>query len=187
MYSIAMDVGKYRTYGIVERDGEITKEGFQSFLDGIDHATVIVEASSTIDRIVSMLPEHEIRVANPMKVRLISESMKKTDRNDAHILLDLFRKQYMPESYLPSKYICEARNMCRNRNFLIRQRTAVKNRIRDRAYRLGFDFKGYISFAASSNNLTSSSERFQPTELQFSLTCSGFDALGIGKTLLYFE
>ena len=78
MYSIAMDVGKYRTYGIVERDGEITKEGympttkegFQSFLDGIDYATVIVEASSTIDRIVSMLPEHEIRVANPVKVRL---------------------------------------------------------------------------------------------------------------------
>ena len=28
MYSIAMDVGKYRTYGIVERDGEITKEGY---------------------------------------------------------------------------------------------------------------------------------------------------------------
>ena len=87
-------LGKYRTYGIVERDGEITKEGympttkegFRSFMDGIDHATVIVEASSTIDRIVSMLPEHEIRIANPMKVRLIAESMKKTDRNDAHIL-----------------------------------------------------------------------------------------------------
>jgi transposase len=151
MYSIAMDVGKYRTYGIVERDGKITKEGympttkegFRSFMDGIDHATVIVEASSTIDRIASMLPEHEIRVANPMKVKLIAESMKKTDRNDAHILLDLFRKQYMPESYLPSKEIREARNICRNRNFLIRQRTAVKNRIRDQAYRLGFDFKGY--------------------------------------------
>jgi hypothetical protein len=28
MYSIAMDVGKYRTYGIVERDGKITKEGY---------------------------------------------------------------------------------------------------------------------------------------------------------------
>ena len=45
---------------IVERDGKITKEGympttkegFQSFMDGIDHATVIVEASSTIDRML---------------------------------------------------------------------------------------------------------------------------------------
>ena len=66
---------------------------------------MIVEASSTIDRIVSMLPEHEIRVANPMKVRLIAQFMKKTDRNDAHILLDLFRKQYMPESYSSKREI----------------------------------------------------------------------------------
>ena len=50
MYSIAMDVGKYRTYGIVERDGKITKEGyipttkegFRSFMDGIEHATVVL-------------------------------------------------------------------------------------------------------------------------------------------------
>ena len=62
-------------------------------MDGIDHTTVIAETSSTIDRIVSMPPEHEIKVANPMKVRLIAESAKKTDRNDAHILLDLFRKR----------------------------------------------------------------------------------------------
>ena len=86
MYSMAMDVGKYRTYGIVERDGKITKEGFRSFMDGIDHATAIVEASSIIDRIVSMLQEHEIRVANPMKERLIAESMKKIDRTNAHLL-----------------------------------------------------------------------------------------------------
>ena len=43
-----------------------------------------------------MLPEHEIRVANPVKVRLISESMWQ-ERNDAHILLDLFRKQCISE------------------------------------------------------------------------------------------
>ena len=71
MYGIAMDVGKYKTYGIIERDGEIVKEGyvltnreeFNKFLEGIEEATVIVEASSTIDRIVSYLPGHNIRVA----------------------------------------------------------------------------------------------------------------------------
>ena len=55
-----------------------------------------MEASSTIDGMASMLPNHEIGVANPMKVRLIAESMKKADRNDAHILLDLYNKSYMP-------------------------------------------------------------------------------------------
>ena len=51
MSSIVMDIGKHRTYGIVERYGEITKErympttkeGFRSFIDGIGRATVIVE------------------------------------------------------------------------------------------------------------------------------------------------
>ena len=50
-----------------------------------------------MNRIVSMFPEQEIKIANPMKVRLIAESMKNTDRNDAHILPDLYNKSYMPE------------------------------------------------------------------------------------------
>lgn len=151
MYNVAMDVGKYKTYGIIEKDGEIVKEGyvltsreeFNKFLDGISEATVIVEASSTIDRIVSFLSGHKIRVANPAKVRLIAESMNKTDRNDAHILLDLYRREYMPESYLPSREISESRNICRSRNFLVRQRTAIKNRIRDQSYRFGMDFDSF--------------------------------------------
>ena len=134
-----MDIGKRKTYGIIEKDGEIVKEGyvltsreeFNKFLDGISEATVIVEASSTIDRIVSFLPGHNIRVAHPAKVRLIAKSMNKTDRNDAHILLDLYKREYMPESYLPSREISESRNICRDRNFLVRQRTAIKNCIRD--------------------------------------------------------
>ena len=64
MYNVAMDIGKRKTYGIIEKDGEIVKEGyvltsreeFNKILDGISEATVIVEASSTIDRIVSFLP-----------------------------------------------------------------------------------------------------------------------------------
>ena len=157
MYNVAMDIGKRKTYGIIEKDGKIMKEGyvltsreeFNRFLDGIGEATVIMEASSTIERIVSFLPGYNIRVANPAKVRLIAESMNKTDKNDAHILLDLYKKEYMPESYLPSQEIREARNICRNRNFLVRQRTAIKNRIRDQSYRLGIDFNGFTKKSLS--------------------------------------
>ncbi|MCL4412103.1 MAG: transposase [Candidatus Thermoplasmatota archaeon] len=110
---------------------------------------MIVEASSTIDRIVSFLSGHNIRVAHPAKVRLIAESMNKTDRNDAHILLDLYKREYMPESYLPPREISESRNICRNRNFLVRQRTAIKNRIRNQSYRLGMDFDGFTKKSLS--------------------------------------
>ena len=72
MYNVAMDVRKYKTYGIIETDGEIVKERyvltsreeFNKFPEGIEEATVIVEASSTIDRIVSFLHGQKIRVAN---------------------------------------------------------------------------------------------------------------------------
>ena len=39
----------------------------------------------------------------------------------------------------------------------------------------------------SSNSAISSVDIKKFDEPQFSFTCSGFDALGIGKTLLYFE
>ena len=157
MINVAMDVGKNRTYGVIEEDGKIVKEGyvltsreeFDKFLDDVSEATVIVEASSTIDRIVSFLPGHNIRVANPLKVRLIAESMNKTDRNDAHILLDIFKREYMPESYLPPREISESRNICRNRNFLVRQRTAINNKIRDQSYRLGMDIDDFTKKSLS--------------------------------------
>ena len=66
--------------------------------------------------------------------------MNKTNRNDAHVLLDLYKRSRMPESYLPPDDVREARNICRNIYFLVRQRTAVKNRIRDQSHRLGIDF-----------------------------------------------
>ncbi|MEM0135818.1 MAG: hypothetical protein QXU18_11460 [Thermoplasmatales archaeon] len=57
MYSVAMDVGKHKTYGIVKRDGTIVKEGylrtnrdeFDRLLEGTELVIVIVEASPSIN------------------------------------------------------------------------------------------------------------------------------------------
>ncbi len=78
-----------------------------------------------------------------MKVKIIATSVNKTDKNDAYTLLRMYKAKYLPQSYLPEKKVRDERNLCRNRNFLIRQRTAIKNRIHDQAYRLGIDFKSF--------------------------------------------
>ena len=39
--------------------------------------------------------------------------------------------------------IRRSRDLTRNRIFLVKQRTAVKNRIRDQAFRLGMDFRDF--------------------------------------------
>ena len=153
MANIAIDVGKRKSYFVVEQDGKIVKESyvktdresFSSLLGEYPGSSIVMEASSTIDRIAPYVEEYssDITVAHPMKLKVISQSMKKTDRNDAHILLELNRLGYVPESYLPSVDIRRSRDLCRNRAFLVKQRTAVKNRIRDQAYRLGIDFRDF--------------------------------------------
>ncbi len=153
MTNVAIDVGKRKSYFVVEQDGSVVKEcyvktdreSFSAVLKDYPGSSVVMEASSTIDRIAPYVEYYtsDIKVAHPMKLKVISQSMKKTDRNDAHILLELNRLGYVPESYLPSVDVRRSRDLCRNRAFLVKQRTAVKNRIRDQAFRLGMDFGNF--------------------------------------------
>jgi transposase len=153
LMNVAIDVGKKSSYIVVENNGNITtegyvpttKDGFSTYLSGLDKPTVIVEASSTMDRVAALLEEYDanVKVAHPRNVKLIAESTKKTDKNDAHTLLNLYKAGYLPEAYLASKEVRDGRNLCRNRDFLVKHRTAVKNRIHDQAFRLGIDFKGF--------------------------------------------
>lgn len=148
---IGIDLGKRRSY-VVMQEGEVivkegytdtSKEGFEDFFGDTTNANVVVESSSSTNRVAALLEGHSIIVANPMKVRVIAQSVKKTDKIDAHTLLDLYKKDYLPRSWLPDHKTRDLRDMCRNRDFLVRQRTAVKNRIRYLMYTEGMEFRGF--------------------------------------------
>ena len=148
---IGIDLGKRKSYVVMEEGGEVvkegytetSKEGFEEFFGGVVHANVVVEASSSTNRVAALLEGHNLTVANPMKVKVIAQSVKKTDKIDAHTLLDLYKKDYLPESWLPDRKTRDLRDLCRNRDFLVRQRTAVKNRIRYLMYIEGVEFGGF--------------------------------------------
>ncbi len=154
---IGIDLGKRKSYVVMEDVGEVvkegytetSKEGFEEFFGGVTHANVVVEASSSTNRVAALLEGHNITVANPMKVRVIAQSVKKTDKIDAHTLLDLYKKDYLPRSWLPDHKTRNLRDLCRNRDFLVRQRTAVKNRIRYLMYTEGMEFRGFNRHALS--------------------------------------
>ena len=150
--NIAIDLGKQKSYVVMEdndiqiKEGyvETTKESFTEFFGDTKNPNLIVEASSTLNRIANMFEEYaNITVANPTKVRLIAESVKKTDKVDAHVLMDLYKKDYLPRSYLPPKEIRDARDLCRDRALLVKQSTGLKNKIRYHAYCLGINFKTF--------------------------------------------
>ncbi len=146
---IAIDLGKRRSYVVMEDNGrpvkegyvETTKDGFSTFFGNVDSPKLIVESSSTTNWVANMFEGYDITVAHPAKVRLIAQSVKKTDKTDAHTLMDLYKKDYLPKSYLPPREIRDARDLCRDRALVVGQRVAIINKIKYHAFCLGIEVK----------------------------------------------
>ncbi|WP_168063467.1 IS110 family transposase [Candidatus Manganitrophus noduliformans] len=70
-----------------------------------------------------------VTLAHPLKVRAIAEAKVKTDRIDSEILAQLLRADLIPAAYIPGKETRASKEMIRQRVFLVRTRTRLKNRI----------------------------------------------------------
>jgi len=71
----------------------------------------------------------EVTLVHPAKVRLIGESLIKTDKIDSGILAQLLRVDMIPEAYASSTEERKIKRILRQRLFLVGLRTALKNRI----------------------------------------------------------
>ena len=69
------------------------------------------------------------KLANPLKTRLIAESYVKTDRIDALVHAQLLRVGMTPLVHVPTPEQRDQKNVLRRRIWLVRIRTALKNRI----------------------------------------------------------
>lgn len=79
----------------------------------------------------------DVRLAHPLKVRLIAEARVKTDAIDARVLAQLERTGFLPEAYIPPREIRDARELLRYRLSLVWQRTGLKNRVHALLDKLG--------------------------------------------------
>lgn len=109
-------------------------ESFQGFfgrLQGPNQA--VLEASRTWGVMYDLLEEIEgivsVQLAHPQKVRVIAAAKIKTDKIDSHILAQLLRADLIPIAYIPGKETRSYKEMIRQRVFLVRMRTRLKNRI----------------------------------------------------------
>ena len=71
----------------------------------------------------------EIKVAHPLKVKVIAEAKIKTDKISADILAHLLRVDLIPECYVRGKSSQRIQQVLRQRMFLLRLKTMVKNKI----------------------------------------------------------
>jgi len=80
----------------------------------------------------------EIAVANPAKMKAISQSHAKTDRNDSYQLAVLFLAGTLPTIWIPDEETRQDRAVLVHRAGLIRESTRLRNRIRSLLTEEGF-------------------------------------------------
>ncbi len=143
MRTIGIDLGdRESVYCVLDAAGKITEEdsvqndhaSFQERFGASLHARIVIEASCQSQWICRCLEGlgHEVIVANPRQVQLISKSMRKNDRNDAQLLARLGRMD--PELLRPvttrSERSAVVRAMLNARSQLVVTRTKLVNLIR---------------------------------------------------------
>ena len=120
--------------GRVVKEGQIanSREAVAAALKGIEGKTAaVLEAGRNWPVMYDWLEElvDQVTLAHPGKVRVIAEAKVKTDRIDSRMLAQLLRADLIPRAYVPGKVTQEQRRQLRQRMFLVRLRTMLKNRI----------------------------------------------------------
>jgi transposase len=93
---------------------------------------VVFEAISNsrwMHRLLRSDPTIEPVAVTPHKVRIIAETVSKTDKIDAGVLATLSRVDMLPRAWLPDEQIEDLREMTRFRARLVALRTRAKNRV----------------------------------------------------------
>ncbi|MDA8056010.1 MAG: IS110 family transposase, partial [Thermoplasmatales archaeon] len=84
----------------------------------------------------------KVKLANPLKIKLIAESRMKNDDVDSEILAKLLKNNWIPESYVPNKEIRDLRRIVRTRIEIKKSTTSYKNRIKFETMRMHTDYDG---------------------------------------------
>jgi len=141
MHYVGVDYHKRSSYvTMVDERGKVVKEAqiansqpaLAAFLDGTaEEMAAVVEAGRNWPVMYDWLEQlvDEVTLAHPAKVRVIAEAKVKTDRIDSRMLAQLLRADLIPAAYVPGVVTREQRRKLRQRMFLVRVATMVKNRV----------------------------------------------------------
>ncbi|MEW5995509.1 MAG: IS110 family transposase [Candidatus Zixiibacteriota bacterium] len=132
--------------GKVVKSGKFQNEpkGFEEFFDDISDAEVAMEASYCWQPAYELLEGmgYKVKLAHPLKTRIIAEARIKTGVRDSEALAHLLRADLLPESHVPSKEARELRDLVRLRTYLVRERTRLKSKIRAELAKRGISIEG---------------------------------------------
>jgi len=141
-YSIGIDAHKrYSQITVMRDDGKIVdrqkvnnnrvsiKEALSPYSE--DDTKAVLESGWNWGLVYDMVSDYvdEVKVAHPLKVKAIAEAKIKTDKISADILANLLRADLIPECYARDRDSQRIQQVLRQRMFLVRLKTMVKNKI----------------------------------------------------------
>ena len=137
---VGLDVHRKVCYGTVLDDrGRVVKQGrfsndpdsLDGFLEGLGESRIVMESGYCWQPLYDRLEEKgcDVRMAHPLKTKVIAEAKVKTDKVDSEMLAHLLRADLLPESWVPPREIRALRDLVKRRAFLVRIRTQLKNRV----------------------------------------------------------
>ncbi len=137
-YHVGVDLHRNNfTYCVRDSNGEETvgKEeigNLKKFARRLGkHASVAVEATGNTWMFCRVLKEHVGRlvIVNPNQFKVISRSVKKTDKNDAKKLAEFLEKDMLPEVRMKDELQAKVASLTQTREKLVQLRTVLKNKI----------------------------------------------------------
>ena len=149
--TLGLDLGdRWSRYAVLDADAHLvdegrvatTREAMQDFFSALPTARVILEVgthSPWVSRVVAACG-HEVIVANPRRVRLLSAAVRKNDRIDAVTLARLGRAD--PALLSPIRHRGETAQadlgQLRARDALVRTRTLLINHVQGTVKAMGY-------------------------------------------------
>ena len=134
---LGIDVHKrYAQVAVIDDAGDLVEEvrvenaNLDELAQRYAGAQAAIEATTNYYHIHDTLSEYlDVTVAHPQELIQIANTDKKTDRVDAKELARMLRLNSLPESYVPTDQIRQARALVRGRQDLVETRTEYVNKI----------------------------------------------------------
>jgi transposase len=104
----------------------------RAFFAQLGSFQAVVEATASYEWLWQLLEPLADRLvlAHPKKLRIIAESTRKSDKLDAKVLAEFLALDMIPEAYRPTPRQRQHRVLVRQRVWLRRRTTGVKNKVR---------------------------------------------------------
>lgn len=140
MEYIGLDVHKQYTVACIlnSDSGEVShtrlnnrKREFKQLFDQPDQQKAVLEASGSSYIVYDLIEDlvSEVQIANPSQVKAIANAAVKTDKIDSQTLAQLLSADLIPRCHVRNRNNRDAIYQLRQRMYLVRLRTSVKNRI----------------------------------------------------------